>query len=87
MLRRTPRSVTPRQRIAILALTHVVTLLWLLVWSVGQTPPGGPTSASAAAPRQAPVVTVGSGYAVRPNNWQPPVVLTFATPPPPPPPR
>jgi hypothetical protein len=81
---------TRAQRFVILAMSHLLTLLGLVAWTLGAPTPATTEPAPVALSRKAPLFTVGSGYVVRGSDWQapipavgvamPPASLTLATP-------
>ena len=73
---------TRAQRFVILTMSHLLTLLGLVAWTLGVPVPAMTTPAPVALSRQVPLVTVGSGYVVRGSDWQAqgPAGLTLATP-------
>jgi hypothetical protein len=81
---------TRAQRFVILAMSHLLTLLGLVAWTLGTPAPATTSPAPVALSRPAPLFTVGSGYAVRGSEWQTqipdgdlvmsPAGLTLATP-------
>jgi len=74
---------TRAQRFVILAMSHLLTLLGLVAWTLGTPAPATMSPGPVALSRQVPLLTVGSGYAVKGSDWPaqiPAGGLTLATP-------